>query len=350
MSISHFRKLGLSVAVSLLAVPATLVADDSFPFPSAGSNVVGSLGFIDADEVGFFWSVARGDLVSESFTSSCISGVIESATLNVEVVSNVLASGQSVDWDFSLNGAKVGDFSIPDAFVGAVIVPTAGVLIGPDFDVEIKVTNEVPSGLGSHSFAYADPFLHSVDFECLGAYATVGGKTVCTGGNESSGDGDGNGQFTPVNGCDGEAAWVTDTFVSGFIGLTSDTATGDPDSFPYSGTPIEASELTFMTKNPSRQLRCTYTPSPTSVATIDEDQTVLSGGWLTNCWDADNFQYAVDLLEGQDIILTNATGAGKGRDKDRGSVCFGPSGTATCSDPVLTNYTLVRGSVDSAQE
>jgi hypothetical protein len=279
-----------------------------------------------------------------------MTGVIEAVKLDLDVPYNVLNNAAFVDWDVKVNGTKLGDFTIPEGFTGAVMVPTNGVLFGPDFEVMLEVTNEVAVGEGSHTFAYADPWMHAVTLECLGAYATVGGKTVCTGGNESGGDGDGNGMYTPISDCDGEALWTTDSFVSGFIGLTSDTAVGDPDTFPYSGTPIAMSELNFMTKHPSRGLKCTYTPSPTSVATIDEMDTVLSGGWLLNCWDENDVQYITDFLESQDIILTNATGAGEGRDKDRGSVCFGVAGSGVCADEVFANYTLVRGEVASGQE
>lgn len=350
MKIRYLGNLLVTLTVPALITSGALMADDTYPFPSAGSTVVGSVGFIDGDEVGWFWSVNRGDSVSESFSSSCMTGVIEAVSLDLDIPRNVLNSGAFVNWDVVVNGTKTGDFTIPQGFTGAVMVPTSGVLLGPDFDVSIEVTNQVPGGYGSHSFAYEDPWMHSVTLECLGAYATVGGKTVCTGGNESSGDGDGNGKFTPISACDGEATWTTDTFVSGFIGLTSDTATGDPDSFPYSGTPIAMSELNWMEKHPSRGNKCTYTPSPSSIATIDETETILSGGWLLNCWDADDVQYAVDALELSDIILTNATGEGQGRDKDRGSICFGAAGSGVCQDPVFTNYTLVRGEVESGQE
>jgi hypothetical protein len=37
-----------------------------------------------------------------------------------------------------------------------------GRIIGPNYNVLLKVTNEVPSGGGSHTLAYAGAFPHSI--------------------------------------------------------------------------------------------------------------------------------------------------------------------------------------------
>ena len=61
-----FFVVGL-VTGGLVTAPASA---ELHVFPSATSTVVGSVGFIDGDEIGFFWSVARGDSVEENFTDS----------------------------------------------------------------------------------------------------------------------------------------------------------------------------------------------------------------------------------------------------------------------------------------
>src|SRR4051812_19346127 len=38
------------------------------PFPSAASTIVGSVGFIDSEQVGYFWSANRGDSVAETLS------------------------------------------------------------------------------------------------------------------------------------------------------------------------------------------------------------------------------------------------------------------------------------------
>jgi hypothetical protein len=147
------------------------VASDSnviFDFPSADSTVVASIGFMDADEIGWFWSVGRGDLVSETFSTAL--GSISRAILEVEVVQNVLNSGAFVDWDLEINGVVVGSFTINEGFTGPVTVDvTFAPITGPIYDVTIRVTNEVAPGFGSHSLAYAGAFAHSIQ---------VGGETV----------------------------------------------------------------------------------------------------------------------------------------------------------------------------
>ena len=54
------------------AAGATATSPDAgkkFAFPSASSTVVGSTGFIDDCQVGYFWSASRGDSVSQTFSS-----------------------------------------------------------------------------------------------------------------------------------------------------------------------------------------------------------------------------------------------------------------------------------------
>ena len=72
------RLVTIFVALALCGAPA-LAAVHSFP--SDDSTVVGSVGFIDADEIGAFWSVARGDMVEETSADPLIS--VEQASMSL---------------------------------------------------------------------------------------------------------------------------------------------------------------------------------------------------------------------------------------------------------------------------
>jgi hypothetical protein len=152
--------LTLLVVSALAIVPSATALPVTYPFPSSNSTVVASVGFIDADEVGFFWSAARGDLVSETFSGP---PAIFGATLMVEVVGNVLNSGAFVDWDIEINGVVVGSFTVNQGFTGPITRNlTFPKIFGPMYTVTIRVTNEVAGGQGSHTLAYAGPFAHSI--------------------------------------------------------------------------------------------------------------------------------------------------------------------------------------------
>ena len=150
---------------AVLAWPAGATAQISqtFDFPSSDSTVVGSVGFIDADEVGFFWSMQRGDRVSETFTFSGPSS-INRALLKVQVVFNGLGGGQSVNWNLEINGTVVGNFTVPAGFTGPRTLDVSfPPIAGPTYAVTIRVTNTVPAGGGSHTLAYAGNFAHSIE-------------------------------------------------------------------------------------------------------------------------------------------------------------------------------------------
>jgi hypothetical protein len=153
--------LALLAACSLAIVPSATAASVTFDFPSDDSTVVGSVGFIDADEVGYFWSAARGDLVSETFAGP---NFVDRAVLSVEVVQNVLNNGAEVDWDIEINGIVVGSFVVPEGFFGPIVRDMSFPrIVGPMYTVTIRVTNEVAGGEGSHTLAYAGSFAHSIE-------------------------------------------------------------------------------------------------------------------------------------------------------------------------------------------
>ena len=156
-------RLGLGtiavVAMTLLAVgPAANASVKSpavtvFAFPSSTSTVIGSVGFVNSCEVGYFWSASRGDSVEQTFTGPAS---ITKALLRAYVVQNVLNSGAHVDWKLSINGIDVAQFRVNQGVTGTVQVgKTFSAITGPSYDVKIRVTNEVASGQGSITLAYA---------------------------------------------------------------------------------------------------------------------------------------------------------------------------------------------------
>lgn len=158
----RFAAVVVAVSAALvLAVAPPQASAALFDFPSNDSTVVASVGFIDSDEVGFFWSATRGDLVSETFMGPT---AVNRAVLNVHVVNNALSAGNEVDWDLTINGVIVGGFSVASGFTGPVTLNVGfPAIFGPTYTVAIKVTNTVPVGGGSHTLAYAGDFAHSIE-------------------------------------------------------------------------------------------------------------------------------------------------------------------------------------------
>lgn len=157
----------LSLLASLIAVVLLVgfatSAYAAYEFPSDDSDVVASVGYIDASQVGYFWSVARGDSVIETFTTDFLS--VDRAILDLEVITNVLAPTAFTNWDVIINGTPVGNFNVLDGYTGTVHVDVSfPPLAGPEYVVELRVTNEVASGAGSITLAYADPYAHSIMF------------------------------------------------------------------------------------------------------------------------------------------------------------------------------------------
>lgn len=135
-------------------VPATKHA-----FPSANSTVIGSTGFIDSYEVGYFWSASRGDSVEQSFSGPA---TIKKATFKLDVPYNSLV-GANVDWTASINGTDIGSFSVTPGLTGPVTEQFKfAKMTGGTYDVKIRVTNEVPGGDGSITLAYAQSYAHKV--------------------------------------------------------------------------------------------------------------------------------------------------------------------------------------------
>jgi len=168
------RFVAICAIGAICSLQAPIALAGLHAFPSGASTVVGSVGFIDADEIGYFWSAARGDLVSESFADPLAS--VSRAVFDFAVPSNVLNSGAQVDWDVVINGTPTGSFVIPQGFTGPVhldltFAPVANV--GGSYLVAFEVTNEVPVGQGSHTLAYAGDSAHSVELSVIPAPGAI---------------------------------------------------------------------------------------------------------------------------------------------------------------------------------
>jgi hypothetical protein len=132
-----------------------------FSYPSSNSTIVGSVGFINAEEVGYFWSVSRGDSVTETFSAG---PSIVGYKLDVDVVSNALNSGAFVNWNVLINGVLVDNFTVNEGFIGTVSrTASFPAIAGPNYTVQMRVTNEVAGGQGSHTFRYAGVGAHQVE-------------------------------------------------------------------------------------------------------------------------------------------------------------------------------------------
>lgn len=128
-------------------------------FPSSTSTVIGSIGFIDDYEVGYFWSAARGDSVEQTFSGPA---AVRRAILKLDVTYNGLY-GSDEDWALSINGTDVGSFTITQGQTGPLKeVFKFHAIRGGTYDVKLRETNEVPGGDGSIALRYAGDGWHSV--------------------------------------------------------------------------------------------------------------------------------------------------------------------------------------------
>jgi hypothetical protein len=144
----------VALAFAPTAGAAPLAPAMTFSFPSANSQIVGSVGFVNGCEAGYFWSASRGDSVSQSLRGG---KRINHAILDVSVVENALSNGAEVDWSLSINGHTVDSFAVTEGFLGDVHRDvTFPKIRGRNYAVKLFVTNEVPGGDGSITLAYAD--------------------------------------------------------------------------------------------------------------------------------------------------------------------------------------------------
>jgi len=137
-------------AAALTAAGLSQASSYSFNFPSTSSSVVASIGSIGSSEIGYFWSVARGDKVSQAYAASGVFGTT-SLELDLNVTRNVLSTGNSVQWDVLVNGTDVGDWAWSSANgTGLTHLSLSFAAVTGEFStLALVVKNEVPSGDGS---------------------------------------------------------------------------------------------------------------------------------------------------------------------------------------------------------
>jgi hypothetical protein len=172
--------LSLAVVGSCVAcLFATGAQASTFEFPSSTSTVV-SGGGAPAGQFGYFWSQARGDKVSQTFVPGL--AYIDHVGLTVQAATNALSEGQEVDWALLINGTEVGSFVIPRGATGPTgITRSFAPIAGPAYAVELRVTNEVPSGGGSVALAATDAAgAHSIEI------SNEPSDTTLTGGPEGT--------------------------------------------------------------------------------------------------------------------------------------------------------------------
>ena len=163
--------LVLAMVLATSSIPAAAVSN-TYDFPSDDSTVVGSVGFYNANVVGYFWSADRGDLVSETYSTSL--STIDRALLSIDIVNNGLHSGAFVNWDLEINGVVVGNFTINEGFTEPVTVDVSfAPIVGPTYNVVLRVTNTVAGGEGAHTIAYAGAFAHSIELFSTGTGVDV---------------------------------------------------------------------------------------------------------------------------------------------------------------------------------
>jgi len=121
----------------------------SAAYPSASSIVVASTGQIEPGEYGSFWSVARGDSITQTFTGTGLASVNE-----LDLVLPITQYGLQVpvDWNVKVNNQLVGSWVwTPGASTGQLDVTYRFPdIVGADsYTVSMQVSNEVPPGDGS---------------------------------------------------------------------------------------------------------------------------------------------------------------------------------------------------------
>lgn len=125
-------------------------------FPSAASTVVASVGMISPTQYGYFWSVARGDRITQSFTGTGLNSV-NGLDLVFDVTVNVLNPSAEVDWNVLVNNNIVGNWSIK-ANQGTPTESLSfsfGDITGAgNYVISMEVANEVLPGYGSIAIGF----------------------------------------------------------------------------------------------------------------------------------------------------------------------------------------------------
>lgn len=114
-------------------------------YPSNLSTVVDS-GVNPPNELGVFWSAARGDSITETFTGTGIT-TVGSLTLSFGV-DDVLSPGHETDWNVLVNGTSVGSWVWTSAQGSGTLNQTysfAPITGNGTYTLCMAMTNEIPS-------------------------------------------------------------------------------------------------------------------------------------------------------------------------------------------------------------
>jgi len=133
-------------------------------FPSNTSTVVGSVGLLDSEKIGYFYSFDLGHKVESVLVDPLPE--VNHALFDFAVPENLLDLGAVVQWDVSINAQTVGNFEVHDTFRGPMHLNLTFAPIGNVvglYTVAFTVTNVVPGGDGCHALAYAGPWPHAVE-------------------------------------------------------------------------------------------------------------------------------------------------------------------------------------------
>jgi hypothetical protein len=186
--------VALALAAAVLLCSASAARATVFVFPSTSSTVVGS-GVAPAGQVGYFWSVARGDLVTQSFSGPAS---INRAILKLQTPYNYSQIAQS--WRLEINGVSVGTFVVPADTIDfkPSLDVTFAPIAGPTYTVTIRELTQVPEGDGAISFASDGADDHSI--ELVSVDVTPPDTTITAGPADPAPDGNATFAFTSSDG------------------------------------------------------------------------------------------------------------------------------------------------------
>jgi len=149
-----FNLLFSLLLILCFAISSVSAATYTDSFPSDDSAVVASSGEINLGEYGYFWSVLRGDSITETFSGTGLNSV-NGLDLSFSITKNSLS--QYVYWDVYVNGIVVGDWNwTPISGTGLLNLSYSfGDIIGNGtYEIAMKVSNEVAAGYGSIAIGY----------------------------------------------------------------------------------------------------------------------------------------------------------------------------------------------------
>jgi len=160
LKMSENVKLAIALGTMLAATAAARAGVHAFP--SADSTVTASVGFVDTQEIGWFWMASLGHEVSEFLPDA--EDPIGRAIFDIAVPQNE-TTGAATPWDVLINDVAVGGFDVPTGFTGAIHLPLDFDPIPASnggYEVTFRVAADRAFGSGAHTLAYGGPYAHAV--------------------------------------------------------------------------------------------------------------------------------------------------------------------------------------------